>query len=221
MIAPRTVSSILFCSFRKPHGPYEVPAPFESMYSDVEISLPQPETLETIGRLPMPVQKLILRGKKPEYQIDRTQLQWLYRSYYGTVSHLDQEVGPILETLKEAGADDNTIVVFTSDHGDQLLEHGLTGKNVFFEASIHVPLMIRLPGSVHPGRYDALVESVDVLPTLFELAGLPEPEDCQGRSLVSLCSESGGTSAPTEVQFAVSRVMERPAFVCRLVAWTP
>ena len=198
----------LFCSFRKPHGPHEVPAPFDSMYSDVEISLPQPETLETIGRLPMPVQKLILRGKKPEYDMDRTQLQWLYRSYYGTVSHLDHEVGLILQTLKEAGADDNTIVVFTSDHGDQLLEHGLTGKNVFFEASIHVPLMIRLPGLVRPGRYDALVESVDVLPTLFELAGLPEPEDCQGRSLVSLCSESGGTSAPRDAVFSENVIPE-------------
>jgi arylsulfatase A-like enzyme len=198
----------LFCSFRKPHGPYEVPVPFDSMYSDIEIPLPVPETPEAIGQLPTPVQKLILRGKKPEYAMDRTQLQWLYRSYYGTVSHLDQEVGLILETLKEAGEDDNTIVVFTADHGDQLLEHGLTGKNVFFEASIHVPLMVRLPGSVQPGRYDALVESVDVLPTLFELAGLREPENCQGRSLVSLYSEAGGTSAPRDAVFSENVIPE-------------
>jgi arylsulfatase A-like enzyme len=124
------------------------------------------------------------------------------------VSHLDQEVGLILETLKEAGEDDNTIVVFTADHGDQLLEHGLTGKNVFFEASIHVPLMVRLPGSVQPGRYDALVESVDVLPTLFELAGLREPENCQGRSLVSLYSEAGGTSAPRDAVFSENVIPE-------------
>ena len=181
----------LFCSFWKPHGPYEVPVPFDSMYNDIEIPLPQPETLETIGRLPLPVQKLILRGKRPPYAMDRQQLQWLYRSYYGTVSHLDQEIGLVLDALKEARLEDNTIVVFTSDHGDQLLEHGLIGKNVFFEASIRIPLMIRLPGIVRPGSYDALVESVDVVPTLFELIGLPEPQSCQGQSLMSLCSRSG------------------------------
>jgi arylsulfatase len=181
----------LFCSFWKPHGPYDVPAPFDAMYNQVEIPLPEPETLEAIGRLPLPVQKLILRGKKPEFPTDRRQLEWIYRSYYGTVSHIDREVGSILDNLKQLGALDNTIVVFTSDHGDQLLEHGLFGKNVFFEASIRVPLMIRFPPRVRPGRYDALVESVDVLPTLFELAGLPEPQDCQGRSLTALCDGAG------------------------------
>jgi arylsulfatase len=198
----------LFCSFWKPHGPYEVPVPFDSMYNDVEIPLPEPETLETIGRLPPPVEKLILRSKRPQYAMDRGQLQWLYRSYYGTVSHLDREVGLILDTLKEAGVHDNTIVVFTSDHGDQLLEHGLLGKNVFFEASIRVPLMIRFSGSVQPGRYDAMVESIDVLPTLFELAGLPEPENCQGHSLMPLCSETGRASPPRDAVFSENVIPE-------------
>jgi len=198
----------LFCSFWKPHGPYEVPVPVDSMYNDVEIPLPEPETLETIGRLPPPVEKLILRGKKPQYAMDRSQLQWLYRSYYGTVSHLDREVGLILNALKETGARDNTIVVFTSDHGDQLMEHGLLGKNVFFEASIRVPLMIRLSGAVRPGGYDAMVESIDVLPTLFELARLPEPENCQGHSLVPICSESGRTSPPRDAVFSENVIPE-------------
>ena len=122
--------------------------------------------------------------------MDRRTLEWLYRSYYGTVSHLDREVGLVLDALKEAGAAKNTIVVFSSDHGDQLLEHGLTGKNLFFEASIHVPLMIHFPGRVRPGRHDALAESVDVLPTLFELIGLPEPVECQGRNLFGPAREA-------------------------------
>lgn len=198
----------LFCSFWKPHSPYEVSVPFDSMYSDVEIPLPESETLETIGKLPPPLQKLILRGKKPEYDMDRAQLQWLYRSYYGTVSHLDREVGLILDALKEAGIDDNTLVVFTSDHGDQLLEHGLTGKNVFFEASIHVPLMICWANRVRPGRYDALVESVDVLPTLLELAGLPEPENCQGRSLLPICSDSRRAAETRDAVFSENVIPE-------------
>ena len=198
----------IFCSFWKPHGPYEVPAPFDAMYSKLEIPLPQPETLETIGRLPPPVQKLILRGKKPEYNMDRRELEWLYRSYYGTVSHLDREIGLILDTLQQTDGAENTIVVFTSDHGDQLLEHGLTGKNVFFEASIHVPLMLHCPDRIRPGRYDALAESVDVLPTLFELIGLPEPQDCQGRSLLALCDGSGRSSPAREAVFSENIIPE-------------
>jgi arylsulfatase A-like enzyme len=198
----------LFCSFYKPHGPYEVPVPFDSMYNDVEIPLPEAETAETIGRLPLPVQKLILRGKKPEYAMDRRQLEWLYRSYYGTVSHVDREVGLVLNTLNELGLWENTILVFTSDHGDQLLEHGLLGKNVFFEASIHVPLMIRCPGRMQPGQYDALVEAIDVLPTLFELVGLPEPDNCQGRSLVALCSGSDRTGPERDAVFSENIIPE-------------
>jgi len=198
----------LFCSFWKPHGPYEVPVPFDSMYGNVEIPLPAPETAETIGRLPPPLQKLILRGKRAEYGMDRKELQWLYRSYYGTVSHLDREIGLILDALKAAGVAEETIVVFTSDHGDQLLEHGLTGKNCFFEASVHIPLMIRSPARIRPGRYEALVESVDVLPTLLELIGLPEPLECQGRSLLPLCDGSGRQAYAREAVFAENIIPE-------------
>jgi len=140
--------------------------------------------------------------------MDRRQLEWLYRSYYGTVSHLDREVGLILDTLKELGVLENTIVVFTSDHGDQLLEHGLLGKNVFFEASIHVPLMIRFAGRIQPGRYDALVESIDVLPTLFGLIGLPEPDNCQGQSLVTLRDGAGRCSLPRDAVFSENIIPE-------------
>lgn len=198
----------LFCSFWKPHDPYEVPAPFDSMYNDVEIPLPKAETLESIQRLPPPLQKLLLRGKKPAYGIDRHQLEWAYRSYYGTVTHLDREIGLVLDTLQQLGLSENTIVVFNSDHGDQLMEHGEFGKNCFFEASIHVPLMFRFPGRIRPGRYDGLVESVDVLPTLFELIGLPEPVDCQGRSLAPVCDGSGRTAPVRDAVFSENVIPE-------------
>jgi arylsulfatase A-like enzyme len=178
------------------------------MYNDVTIPLPESETLETIGRLPVPVQKLILRGKKPEFEMDRGQLEWLYRSYYGTVSHVDREVGLILDALKDLGVHDDTIVVFTTDHGDQLMEHGLTGKNVFFEASIRLPLMIRFPGRVRPGRYDGLVESIDVFPTLCELAALREPENCQGRSLAATITGSGRLSPEHDAVFSENIIPE-------------
>ncbi len=197
----------LYSSFWKPHSPFGVPVPFDSMYDDVTIPLPEPQTLEDIRRLPLPLRLLILRGR-PVYDIDRTRLEWMLRSYYGSISHVDREVGLILATLQETGQADNTIVVFSSDHGDQLLEHGLTGKNCFFESSIRVPFMLRFPGRVPPGQYDQLIESVDLLPTLFELAGLPEPYNNQGRSLAPLITKSEGRYTPRDVVFCENVIPE-------------
>ena len=197
----------LFSSFWKPHAPFEVPQPFDAMYDDVEIPLPKPMTLDEITRLPPPLHTLILRFR-PAYGTDRERLQWMYRSYYGAISHIDREVGLILDALDEAGLTENTIVVFCSDHGDQLLEHGLMGKNCFFEASVRVPFIVRFPGRVRPGQYEELVESVDVLPTLFELAGLPEPYSNQGRSLVGLISRAGGDYIPREAVFSENIIPE-------------
>lgn len=130
----------LYVSFWKPHAPYEVPAPFDSMYDEVEIPLPERVTLEDIRRLPPPLQKQILRSR-PLHDMDRERLQWIYRSYYASVSHVDREVGRLLDTLERSGRSEETIVVFSTDHGDQLLEHGLIGKNVFFEASVRIRTM--------------------------------------------------------------------------------
>jgi iduronate 2-sulfatase len=118
--------------------------------------------------------------------MDRDQLLWAWRSYYASITHIDREVGRTLDLLDELGQRDNTIVVFCSDHGDQMLEHGLMGKNVFFDESVRVPLMIRTPGKTKPGRSHELVESIDVMPTLFSLCGLDPPEHIQGRDLTPL-----------------------------------
>ena len=197
----------LFASFWKPHSPFETCAPFDAMYNDVDIPLPRPVRLNEIGRLPVPLQKLILRGT-PKYDMDRTRLSWIYRSYYGAISHIDREVGLILKTLDELGLTNDTIVVFSSDHGDQLLEHGLMGKNCFFEASIRVPLIIRYPRRVIPGQYPQLVQAIDVLPTLFELTGLPEPYENQGQSLAPLISQSSRGFAPRTAVFSENVIPE-------------
>jgi len=197
----------LHVGFWKPHSPYEVPVPFDSMYDDVEFPLPKPTTLDEIRKLPPPVQKLILRGR-PVYDMDRTRLQWIYRSYYAAVSQIDREVGLILDTLEETGRRRETIVVFTSDHGDQLLSHGLVGKNIFFEESIHIPFLFSYPGVVRAGNYDELIETTDFVPTLMELAGLPEPYHCQGRSFAPLIAAIDRTYEPREAVFAENVIPE-------------
>ena len=197
----------LFASFFKPHSPHTVPAPYDSMYDDAAIPLPRPVTLDYIRGLPPPVQAQILRGK-PQYGMDRMRLQWNYRSYYGGVSMVDREVARILGELDRSGKAGNTIVVFTSDHGDQLLEHGLEGKNVFFEESVHVPLLIRYPGRIGPGRRGELIEAVDLLPTLLDFCGVPVPETCQGRSFSALAGPGRGAYQAREFVFAENIIPE-------------
>ncbi len=171
----------LFSSFFKPHSPYTVPEPFASLYDGVDIPLPLQVPLETIQALPKPVRTQILRGRF--YDMDRGRLQWIYRSYYGAVSMVDEQIGKILEELDRGGKADNTIVIFVSDHGDQLLEHGLPEKNVFFEASVRVPCLIRYPARVSPGVREELLESIDLLPTVLSWCGIAIPKAVQGRGI--------------------------------------
>ena len=198
----------LFSSFWKPHSPFEVPRPFDALYNNIEFDLPPRETLATLQQLPVPLQKLILRGNHPPFDMSREQLQWIYRSYCGSITHIDREVGLILKTLENTGQAKNTIVVFTSDHGDQLLEHGLMGKNVFFESSIRVPLVMSFPDRIRPTQIDHLVETIDVLPTLLQFCGLPIPDDCHGQTLDRLIVGDSSSFLPRDAVFSENIIPE-------------
>ena len=105
----------------------------------------------------------------------------------------------MLDTLKRLGLEDDTIIVFTADHGDQLWEHRLFLKFVFYEASVHVPLFICGEG-IEPGDRDEFVEHVDLFPTICDLAGATTPPTVHGRSLSPLLS---GDPTPDEWRDAV------------------
>ena len=111
----------------------------------------------------------------------------LRHGYLACVSYIDAQIGRVLDTLEETGLDDNTTVLFMSDHGFHLGEQGMWGKHVNYEHAALSPLIIRAPEVAEPGsQTEALVEFVDVFPTLCELAGLPVPEYLEGDSLVPL-----------------------------------
>jgi arylsulfatase len=187
-----------YVSFWKPHSPYEVSAPYDSLYDDVEIPIPATVSLETVKNLPLPVQKLVMRNGGPK--LDHERIEWAYRSYYATITHVDHEIGLLLDALEASGKAANTLIVFSSDHGDQLFEHAITDKNCFFDSSVRVPFMVSLPGRIKSAQYDQLIETVDLLPTLLDFAGLPEPTEVQGRSFAPLIADMGHTYVPhTEV----------------------
>jgi choline-sulfatase len=198
----------LYASFWKSHGPFEVAEPYASMYDSVDFPLPKRTTLADVERFPPPLAKLVLRGGPKILDTPADRLQWMYRSYFGTISHVDDEIGGILDTLKQLGLAENTIVVFSSDHGAQMLEHGIMDKNCFFEASVRVPFIVAWPGTIKPGNHHELIETIDLLPTLFELAGLPEPQSCQGRSFAPLVAERGRKYEPHEAIFSENIIPE-------------
>lgn len=121
-------------------------------------------------------------GRDPDTNADYAQL--MRRAYAASVSYMDAQVGRVLHALHQLGLDENTIVVVWSDHGFLLGEHAIWGKHCLYEPALRSPLMIRHPSLPQPGRAsDAVVETVDVFPTLTELCGLNAPADLDGRSL--------------------------------------
>ncbi|XP_065190341.1 iduronate 2-sulfatase-like isoform X2 [Sycon ciliatum] len=121
--------------------------------------------------------------------------QYLRRSYYSAMTYTDAQVGKVMDKMEEMGFDNDTIVVLWGDHGWQLGEHGEWGKYTNFEDGTHVPFMLRVPGVTDEGmRTKALVELIDIYPTLAELTGLPAPPLCPPMSQkVGTCVEGVST----------------------------
>ena len=108
--------------------------------------------------------------------------------YYALVEHLDHQLGRLIDYLEETGQREDTIIMFMSDHGECLGDHGLYWKGGFFyECNVHVPLIFSCPGLIAQGlRSDALVELMDVAPTVLELLGMPIPQYMQAKSLAGI-----------------------------------
>ncbi|MEP3837810.1 MAG: sulfatase [Algibacter sp.] len=180
----------------KPHLPFGVPKKYLEMYEGVEIpeiQHPEKPLGETTWHPSGEFMKYNRNNRDPrtdnEFAIE------LKRYYAACVSYADKHVGDILKKLKETGADKNTIVVLWGDHGWHLGEHAIWGKHSLFEESLHSPLIIYNPENKENGeRIDAIVETLDIFPTLSELCKLPIPEFVDGKSLVAVMEHKEETS---------------------------
>lgn len=110
----------------------------------------------------------------------------LIKSYYATITYLDTLIGKLLNSLEELGLKDNTTIVFWSDHGFFLGEHGMWCKHHTFNEAIHVPLIISSPKMKKGYKSDAMIEYVDLYPTICEIAGITPPNYIHGESFVSV-----------------------------------
>jgi arylsulfatase A-like enzyme len=134
-----------------------------------------------------------------QFSGDERKVRELWQLYYGEVAAIDHEVGRVLDGLKKLGVEDNTIILYCSDHGDRLGSHtdmkqgDLRGKAAPFATAFRIPLMVHWPKKVKPIQVcDALVSSVDLAPTILELAGLRVPRQMQGDSMAGWCLRGDG-----------------------------
>jgi choline-sulfatase len=162
-----------FCltvSFTHPHDPYTIEDKYWDMYEGVEINLPEvnvkPEDQDAHSKRLRQVCEL------EGHDFSDEQIKRARRAYYGAVSYVDDCIGQLLAVLKKCGLEDNTVVVFSGDHGDMLGERGLWYKMSYFEASARVPLFISYPSSFRPRRVPQNVSTLDILPTLTDLVGI-------------------------------------------------
>jgi len=173
-----------YCSFTHPHPPL-VPLEFYwNLYQDAEIPLPNTgDWARDFENLPYRV-KLQRNG----WHVDReTDVRAALRGFFALCTQIDHQIRLVIGTLREEGLLDDTIILFTSDHGDMLGQHGLWAKRLFYENSANVPMIVMGTADddrVTPGEVDdRLVGWQDVMPTLLELAGLPIPESVAGHSM--------------------------------------
>lgn len=180
-----------FCmvvSFTHPHDPYLVTPEYWQRYTDEEIDMPA--VTPPYEQLDAHSRRLLDCFAIDEYTITEQHIRDARHGYYSAISYIDDKVGQLLRALKATGRDQDTIVIFTSDHGDMLGEHGLWYKMSWFEWSARVPLIVHAPQHFAPKRVAAPVSLLDLLPTLVDLAtageGVTWADAVDGHSLLPL-----------------------------------
>lgn len=176
----------LAVGFMKPHLPFTAPRQYWDRYANAKIPAPEPLAPPRGAPALALHDSTELRGYSDMPKlgpVSSAQAETLRRGYYASTSFTDAQVGRVLDALQRTGFAENTIVVFWSDHGFHLGEHGLWAKTTNYEADTRVPLIIRRPGGLRGGVCPALVELVDLYPTLVDLCGLPPAAGLEGTSL--------------------------------------
>ena len=177
----RSMPFFLMASYLRPHPPFDAPEYFFSMYRDMELTPPpigdwaDADRLRRLGRF----------TDADTGSCDPELMRQARIGYYACISHLDNQIGRLLDALRDDGCHQDTVILFTSDHGELLGDHHTFRKTRPYQGSIHIPLlMARVPG-IKPGSVsDRLTELRDILPTLTALAGVDTPEGVDGVSLL-------------------------------------
>jgi choline-sulfatase len=205
----------LVVSFSHPHDPWEVPGRYWDRYDREQIDAP------TVSAIPPSDADPHSRRLRQMIGVDEAglsdeQIRTARHGYYAAISYVDERIGELLTTLRDAGLDDETTVVLTADHGEMLGERGLWYKMSFFEPSARVPLIVSAPGRIAAGRRAEPVSLLDLAPTLLELASCDPTGEVDGSSLGRLLAgPDAGDDSPGVVGEYLAEGVTSPALMIR------
>ncbi len=197
----------------RPHLPFGAPAAYLNRYADADLP-PTPHPDKPQGRTTWHKSGEFMKynrwGRNPNEE-EEFALE-VRRHYAACVSYADAQVGRLMQQLEKAGEADNTIVVLWGDHGWHLGEHAIWGKHALFEESLHSPLIITYPGIPRPGESTpSMVETLDVFPTLCQIAGLPRPDFVQGVSLQPILEDPASLGHPAYAYTSKAKTIRTPS----------
>jgi arylsulfatase A-like enzyme len=188
----------LHVSYFRPHPPFIAPKPYSQAYEQISHDSPSVGLESFLSAHPIHAQLYAqaYRGEYRDMGYAEVELKLKARAledkraYYGLISELDFQLGRLLNVIKNKGLYDDTLIIFTSDHGEMLGDNWLQGKGGYFNSSFHVPLIIKPParmGELNSGRvYDGFTSSIDLMPTVLKLLDAAIPKTCQGKSMVEI-----------------------------------
>jgi arylsulfatase A-like enzyme len=181
----------LYLAFHAPHDPIMAPDEYQAMYPPEQIPLPAsfaPDHPFQTGALR--IRPFVMQREKTNPPYTAEAMRRITATYYAMITHLDAQVGRVLQALEETGRSQNTIIVFSSDNGFSLGDHGLIHKQSVYEQDVRVPLIMSGPGLPKNQTRAGLCYLSDVFPTLCDLVGLPTPSSVEGKSLLPVIRDA-------------------------------
>src|SRR5690606_26297038 len=184
--------------YYRPHPPFIAPEPWNSMYDPADSPEPiRAQSIEKEGEQ-HPLLDFYLKnvsrdrffrhGKGLGAEMSIDEVKQMRATYYGLMSEVDAQLGKVFDFLEKTGQWEDTLIIFTSDHAEQLGDHHLLGKLGYFDESYHIPMIISDPRPVADATRGTMVndftETIDTMPTILQWMGLPVPRTCDGESLL-------------------------------------
>ena len=201
----------LHLGYYRPHPPFVASAPYHAIYAPADMAPPVRAESAEAEAAQHPLLAFYLHNSLNSkffhgadgmvHVLDEAAVRQARATYFGMMTEVDDQVGRVLAWLDETGQWDETLVVFTSDHGEQLGDHHLLGKVGYFDESFRIPLVIKAPGEAGGAIVDAPTESIDVMPTLLDWLGAPIPPAVDGRSVLGFVRGAAPADWRTELHY--------------------
>ena len=214
---------LLVASFMQPHDICEwlrlnMDNPDKTRYPELAGELPElPDNFEFDTNEPEAIRKRRLANEPFKGNWNKQQWRYYRWSYYRNIEYVDAEIGRVLRAVEDSGREKDTLVVFTSDHGEGMGHHQMVRKSSFYDEASRVPLLFSWPGHIHEGEEESFhpVSGLDIMPTLCDYAGIRPPENMRGMSLRDMLESkvlSWGRSVISEVTGNTGRMFRGPRY---------